>query len=272
VQARLLGAFACELGHAGHSLAFVLTLFDFCLEDVGHVFLMDVQEIVHLALEEVSHILVDGVCAGCHERGAELNLGLTLENRLFDVHRDGRHHAVTDIGVFVVFVEKLLDGLGDVLFERTLVSAALRGVLPVDEAMILLAILVCMCEGDLDILTLDMDDGVKAVYGHVVVEQIFQSVAALDTPTVIHDGQSGVEIGVVAQHGLHDFVVELIVLEQGVVGLEEDERTVLVGCFRGLVAEFLSFGKLNGPHLAVSEAPHLELGAEGIDGLHAHAV
>ena len=67
-----------------------------------------------------------------------------------------------------------------------------------------------------------MHNGIETVVGHIVVEKVLQSVAALYPAPVVHDGQAGIEIGVVAQHGLHNLVVEGIVLEKGVVGLEVD--------------------------------------------------
>ena len=62
--------------------------------------------------------------------------------------------------------------------------------------------------------TLHVDDGVEAVVGHGVGEQVFQSVSADDAATVIHDGEALVRVSVVAEHRLDIVIVELIVLEQ----------------------------------------------------------
>ena len=105
---------------------------------------------------------------------------------------------------------------------------ALCGMLSVDERIVFLAVLVGMGKGHLDIVTLQMDDGIQRVVGHAVFQQIFQSMTRENTTTIVHDGQTRVQIGVVAQHVLHNVVLELIVLEQRVVGFKVDVRAVLV--------------------------------------------
>ena len=129
-----------------------------------------------------------------------------------------------------------------------------------------------MCEGNLDILAHDVDDGVEFRHGHVVLQQVLQSVAALDAPSVVHDGEPRVQIGVVAKHRLHKLLVELVVLEQRVVGTEVDVGSVLVLRVAGLVADELAFLEDEGSHFSLAVALHLEAGTEGVDGLHAHAV
>ena len=114
------------------------------------------------------------------------------------------------------------------LLEGALMSSALRGVLTVDKGIVLLAILVGVGESHLDVLALHVDDVVEAVIGHVVGKKILQTVAAQDATTIVHDGKARIEIGVVAKHRLHDVIVEAVVLEESVVGLEKDVGSVLI--------------------------------------------
>ena len=151
-------------------------------------------------------------------------------------------------------------------------GAALRGVLSVDEGVILLAVLVGVCKGYLYVLTLHVYDGVKRVGGHRVGEQVSQAVAREDAPTVVHDGESGVEIGVVAQHRLHEVVVERVTDEQCRVGFEEDVGAVLVGRVLGDVRCQVAALELERTHLAVAIRLHLEVCREGVHRLHTHAV
>ncbi len=160
MQVGFLGALAGELRYAGHGLALALAFLDLVLKNVGHILLMDMEVVVDLALDEVADVFVNRFSARFHERGAELDLCLRLEYRLLYINGDGRHDAVAYVGVFVVFVVVFLDGLCDMLLEGALMGAALRGVLAVDKAVILLAILIGVGEGNLYILALDMDDGV----------------------------------------------------------------------------------------------------------------
>ena len=158
------------------------------------------------------------------------------------------------------------------LLEGTLVGAALCGVLSVDEGVVFLAVLVGMGEGYLDILALHVDDGIDALIGHRVVEQVFQSVAAQDAAAVVHDDEPRVEIGVVAEHDLHNLVVERIVLEERVVGLEGDEGARLLLGRHGLVAQQVAALEDCGAHLSLAVGAHLEMQAQRIDRLYAHAV
>ena len=45
---------------------------------------------------------------------------------------------------------------------------------------------------------------------------------------VVHDGETSIEIGIVAEHVFHKVVVELVVDKQGIVWLEEDICSILV--------------------------------------------
>ena len=63
---------------------------------------------------------------------------------------------------------------GNVFLQGSLVCAALGGVLPVDKGVVLFAVLVGVCEGNLDVLSFQVDDVVKAFAGHVVFQQVLQ--------------------------------------------------------------------------------------------------
>ena len=51
-------------------------------------------------------------------------------------------------------------------------GTALRSVLPIDEAIEVLPDLIGMCEDDLDVLVLEVDDGVEGFVGHVLRQQV----------------------------------------------------------------------------------------------------
>ena len=149
---------------------------------------MDMQVVVNLLFDEVANIFVDTDTIGRHRGGAQFYLCLTFEDGFFDIDGDGCHDTGSDITI-LVFVEKILDGAGYMLLEGTLMRSTLCGVLSVDKRVILLAILVGMGEGNLDIVTLQMDDGIERIIGHTVLEQILQSVTRQDAPAIIHDGE-----------------------------------------------------------------------------------
>src|SRR5574344_2080707 len=139
------------------------------------------------------------------------------------------------------------------LLEGTLMSTALGGMLTVDKRVILLAILVGVGEGNLDVLALEVDDRIETVTRHRVVEKIFESVATKDAPSVIHDGKPRVEISVVAEHGLDNVVMEGVVEKQRVIWFEEDIRTVLIVRGISIVALQYSLFECSGAHLTVAK-------------------
>ena len=184
VQIGLLGPFASQFGYAGNGLALLLALLDFLQHDLGHEGVL-VQIVVHLGLDEVAYIFVHRRSGGLlllwhgwpHVVTAQLGLGLALEHRLFHVDGNGRYDAVAYVCVLLVLVEKLLDGASQVLLQGRLVRTALGGVLAVDEGVVLLAILIGVGKGNLNIFALEVDDVVEPFAGHVILQQILQTMA-----------------------------------------------------------------------------------------------
>ena len=272
MQIGLFGSFTGQLRHSGHGLALFLALLDFLQHHLGRVGRL-VQIVVHLGLYEVAHVFVYAHPAvRFHRERAELDFRLALEHGFLDVYGYCRYQSVSDVAVLKVLAVELLYRLGYVLFERALVCASLCGVLSVDERVVLITILSGVREGNLYVLAFEVYDGVYAVVGHRVVEQVFESVAAQYPPAVVHDGQSGVQVCVVAEHCLHYVVVERVVDEQRVVRFEVYVRAVLVlGVFRGVARERAALERRLA-HLAVPVRPYLETRAECVHRFHAHAV
>ena len=272
VQVGLLGTLSGELSYPRHSFAFVLAGLDFSLQHVRTIFLVDVQVVVHFTLDEIAHVLVDGLTAWCHKRRPQFNLGLTLENRLFHVDGYGRHKAVSNVGVLVVFVVKLFDSLGDMLLESTLMRTSLRSMLPVYKRVVFFSVLIGMRESNLDVIANHMNNRVQSVRCHVIVEQILQSVTAFDTPSIVHNGESGIQIGIVAQHGFHDIIVERVVLEQRVVGFKINIGTRFILRFIGLIGLELTFFKRDGTNIPLPVRLHLKMRTQSIHGFETHTV
>ena len=158
------------------------------------------------------------------------------------------------------------------LLESALVRAALCGVLSVDEGVVFLTILVGVCECYLDVFAFEVNDGVYALACHVVVEQVFQSVSAEYSASVVHDGEPGVEVSVVAQHGFHYLVTEVVVLKHGVVGFKPDVGAVFVVGLLCHVGLKYSACESCLSHLTLAVGAHLKLRAQGVYCLHAHTV
>ena len=82
--------------------------------------------------------------------------------------------------------------------ESTLMRTALRGVLTVDERVVFFSVLSGMGEGYLDVFAFQMDNRIKSGCRHVVVQEVYKTVARQDAVTVIDNGKSGIEVRVVA--------------------------------------------------------------------------
>ena len=139
------------------------------------------------------------------------------------------------------------------LFERTLMCSPLRSVLSIDETMILFTVLIGMCEGDFYVFSDDMNNRIQTVIRHIVIQQIGQTIAAFDATSIIHDGQSAVQIGVVTQHSLDNIVVKTIVLEERIVGFEIDICTVFIVRIKGFVTLFHTLFECQLTHFPITE-------------------
>ena len=272
VQIGFLSHFACLFGHACHLFANLFAFGHLLQDDVGHVGVL-VQVVVHLALDEVADEFVYGNAAvGDGGERSELHLGLALEERLLDVDGDGGNETVTDVGEIVRFAGVVANDFGDIFFKCGLMGAAQCCVLSVDEAVVFLAVLFGVGEGDFNILAAQVDDGVEGLVVHAVVEQIGESFSGDDAASAQHDGQAGVQVGVVAQHRFHELVTEFVVLKERVVGLEENVSAVFFLSLFCNVAFEHTFLEDRAPNLAVAEGVGFKAVGQGVDGLQADTV
>ena len=129
-----------------------------------------------------------------------------------------------------------------------------------------------MCKGDFDALTLDVYDGVERFVGHLVGEEVFQSVAADDALSVVKDGQSGIEVGIVAEHVLDEFRMETVSDEECRVRFEGDERAVLLLGLSGFVVDEPSLFECGAMEFAVTVGACGEFQCQGIDRLQSDTV
>ena len=206
VQIRFLGTFTSQFGNPCNGLAFLFRLLDFLEHHLGHLRIL-VQVIVHLRLDEIAYELVDARTGRLvflrngrpHVVRAELGLGLAFKHRFFHIQRNGCHNPVADIGKLLVLVVEFLDGTCNVFLQRTLMGTSLGGMLTVHEGIVFLTVLVGVREGDFDILTFQMNDVVQAIGGHVVLQQVFQSVTRHNALTVVDESQTRIQIGIVSE-------------------------------------------------------------------------
>ena len=130
----------------------------------------------------------------------------------------------------------LLDGLGHGLAESGEMCTALSRILAVDKGCDILPVALSVGYDALDVLAFKMDGRVQRFGRHGLVDQVEQAVCRVVNGTVEPEGESGVEVGVVAHHGLDELHVVGVVVEDLVICDETYERTVLLGAVAALVA------------------------------------
>ena len=124
-----------------------------------------------------------------------------------------------------------------------------------------------MGERYLDVFATKMDDGIERFVVHPVRKEVAQSVSRNDAPTVEHDCQTRIEIGIVAKHQFDELASECVMLEQGRVRLEEDCGSVLVLTLFGNVTLEDAFAEDCFACLSVAETLDFESSAQSIDCL-----
>ena len=86
--------------------------------------------------------------------------------------------------------------------------------------------MVGVCKSYLDVFAFQVDNIIKTLTGHVVFQQVFQSMAGEDPLSVVDEGQSRIKISVVTQQCFYKLVLERVVEEEGVVRFKEDISTI----------------------------------------------
>ena len=266
-----LSAFTCRFGDSCNRFALFLGVLDLLEHDLHGLWVL-MEIIVQLGLDEVVYELIDRDAAGRrHIFGTEFDFGLRLEDRLLYVDSDRSDYAVTDVCEFLVLIEKLFDGTSDRFAVSGLVRTALDGVLTIDERVILIAVLVGVRQGNLDVFAHDMNDRVERRDGHILRQEVEQTVLGGIFLAVIDERQTGVEVRVVAEQLLDVVIAEMVVLKESfaVVGHELDDRTASLGTViienTGVGSQF-ALCELCATRFAFAVGLHSEERREGIDG------
>ena len=194
---RLLAHLLCE---AGKFLAVLLrrhNLREHHIADFGVL----MHEVVKFLLYEVTDELLHAHASrvGCYCGRSKTHLGLALEHRFLYIDCDCSHNTVADIAILEVLCrEKIMYCLRHKLLERTLVRTALRCMLSVDKGVVLLAILLCMGKGNLDIRSAKMDNRIESLSCHIVGQEVGKTVTRKYALAVEHDCKAGIQVSVVA--------------------------------------------------------------------------
>ena len=254
----LLRPFARRLRHTGNRFALLLGVLNLLQHDL-HGLRSFMQVVIELLFDEIVDELVHAHAARrTHIFGTQLHLRLALEHRLLYIDSYRSNNTVADIGQLLILVKELLDGAADRFAESGLVGTSLNSMLAVHKREILIAVLVRVCQSYLDVFTFQMNNWIKRTDGHILRQQVEQTVLRHKFLAVIHQRQAGIQIRIVAQQLLNIVVAEMIVFEKAfaVIGHELDDRTAfLVACVVKNTAVFgqLALRKLRAAGLAFAE-------------------
>jgi len=78
---------------------------------------------------------------------------LALEHGFLHVDGNGGYQSVADVGIFLVLVVELLDGTAMCSFKAVWCVPPWVVCCPLDKGVVLFAVLVGVCEGNLDVLS-----------------------------------------------------------------------------------------------------------------------
>ena len=284
VDGGFLGALPCLFLDAGN-------FFPLCLGSLD--FLLNHRDNVHVHVEVVVQVLGDkvidkGAYGGAAVRGggtigafhllfphvgrAQFGLGLAFKDGLLDLDGDGAHNALADVLRLVVLLVEVLEGLGNGLTVGRQMGAAVTGVLAVDKGGYVFPVAVAMGKHNLNVFSLQVDQGIERGLAHVLRHQVQQAVFTLVRGAVEYQREAFLEVGIVLDHGLHKFHVEGIVVEQFLVRGEADVGAVFFcrgdyGAFQQFSAAETGIGALAFPVRC-----YIEFRRHGVDGLGTHAV
>ena len=272
VEVCLLGALVREFLDAGQFLAQLFVLRDAFQELLGRILVL-VEVIVQFAGHKIHNPGTERGAVRGRGGAAQLCLGLGFENRFLDAHGNGSHDAVAHVGSVVFLLEVVAHALHQALAECRLVGTALGGVLAVHETEVVLAFLVGVRDGELDVLALAVDDRVADGVVGAAVEQVQEPVRAVVILAVHHQREPVVQVGVVPDLLFHVGGEEPEVLEQVVIGLEVDFGAVFLGGGGNLeVLHQNALAELGALYLAVAETLYDKLGRKGVHRLGTHTV
>ena len=273
VERGLLDPLLGFLGDALECLPLPLVVDHLLLQDLGGVGVL-VEVVVELKLDEVDDKLLDRDAALGDLAAAELGLGLRLEDRLLDPDADGGGDAGADVVVVVVLVEEFLHRLADRLLEGRQMRPAVERILPVDKGVVLLAILRGVRDRHLDIVSLQMDDGIERCGSHIILEEIKETIPRDEAVAIEVNRQTRLEVGIHPDHAVDELLLVAVVSEDVRIGVVVHEgAVVLARCGQDLaLLDELPLLEDDCLHRPVAVGGDSHTGGESVDRLEPDAI
>ncbi len=133
MEVSLLGTFSSKFCDTSNCLTVTLIILNLRLDDFGYIEVL-MKVVVHFGLDEIAHKLVyTHTTIWFHSERTEFDFGLRLELWFLHIDCNSSNDSRTDISIFIIFGEELLDGACNMLLESTLMSTSLDGVLTIYE-------------------------------------------------------------------------------------------------------------------------------------------
>ena len=173
----------------------------------------------------------------------------------------------------VVLAEEISNDPDVRLPERRLVGSSLRGVLAVDEALVVFPVSICMGQSHFNVLPCDVHNGVAQFAVEAVLQEVLQPMLAAKFLTVEVECEACVQVRVVPQQLLHVLSPKPVSFENLGIWLESGARAVAFGggLHLGVVGQFPE-DKSGAFHLTFPHTLHHEFRTQGIHRLGAHSI
>ena len=146
------------------------------------------QVVIQLQTYEIIDELIDAHATGrTHVFRSEFDFRLTLEYRFLYVNGNRSDNTVTDVGELLVLIKELLDCTSYRFAISRLVGTALDCMLTIDERVVFIAVLISMGQRDLNIFAYDVNDRIERIDGHILRQQVEQTVLAHEAFAIIDE-------------------------------------------------------------------------------------
>ena len=151
---------------------------------------------------------------------------------------------------------------------------AVKRILPVDKGVVLLTVLGGVRDRHLDVVSLQMDDGIERCGCHIILQEIEEAITGDEAGAIEVNRQTRLEVGIHPDHTVDELLLVAVVAEDVRIGVVVDEGAIVLtrcGHYVALLDELplLEDDCLHRP-IAVGGDSHT--GREGVDRLKPDAI
>ena len=153
-------------------------------------------------------------------------------------------------------------------------SSSLSGVLAIYEREVIFPVLLDVGEGHLNVIALNVNDRIERILREVFPEQILESILGSELLSVVTDGQTAIQVGVIPEHAPDVLVAVAKLLKHLGIRSVGDEGAIR---FRTLLVflvdrQGVPAGILNPSRFSFPEGLNVKIGGQRVHRLDSHSI